>query len=134
MPFGGGSQTQLTHEGGTDALSSTDGGTVFFYRDGEVRRIAAAGGPESTVTTGVKRGKWTISDDKVYAIRASGDRSVVVEMTSNGSNEKVVYETPFQLLDALSMTSISVSARTGEIFLQHQSRLESDLMVAEHFR
>ena len=134
MPFGGGQQTQLTREGGTDAISSSDGATVFYYRDGEVRRIAAIGGPESTVTTGVRRGKWTLSGDKVYAIRPREARSVVVEMAPNGANERVVYETPFQLLDPWNVSAISVSARTGDVFLQQQARLESDLMIVENFR
>jgi hypothetical protein len=133
MPIGGGTQTQLTHEGGTDAISSVDGTTVFYYRDGEVRRIAAAGGPE-TVTKGVKRGKWTLSGDKVYAIRARDGRAVVVEMAADGQNEKVVYEVPFPLEDVWNVSAISVSSRTGDIFLQQQSRLESDLMIVENFR
>lgn len=89
FPFGGGQQTQLTREGGTDAMTSRDGATVFFYRDGEVRRIAAGGGLETTIATGIKRGKWTVSDDKIYAMRSREERSVVVEMTSNGTNERV---------------------------------------------
>jgi Tol biopolymer transport system component len=134
LPFGGGQQTQLTHEGGTDAMTSPDGTTVFYYRDGEVRRIAAGGGPETTVTTGVKRGKWTVSGEKIYAIRLREERSVVVEMTSAGANEKVVYQTPFPLRDPWSVSGISVSARTGDIYLQQQARLESDLMIVENFR
>jgi serine/threonine protein kinase len=134
LPFGGGQQTQLTHEGGTDAMTSPDGATVFYYRDGEVRRIAAGGGPETTVTTGVKRGKWTVSGEKIYAIRLREERSVVVEMTSAGANEKVVYQTPFPLRDPWSVSGISVSARTGDIYLQQQARLESDLMIVENFR
>jgi Tol biopolymer transport system component len=134
MPFGGGPQTQLTREGGTDALTSADGSIVFFWRDDEIRRIAAAGGPESTITTGVKRGKWTICGDKVYAIRARDGRSVIVEMGADGRGEGVVYEVPFQLLEGWTVQSISVSARTGEIFLQQQTRLESDLMLVENFR
>ena len=134
MPFGGGTQTQLTHEGGTDAMSSSDGATVFYYRDGEVRRIAAAGGPESTVTKGVRRGKWTLSGDKVYVVRTRDDRSVVFEMGADGQNEKVVYEVPFRLEDTWTVSAISVSSRTGDIFLQQQARLESDLMIVENFR
>jgi len=133
MPFGGGTQTQLTREGGTDAVPSADGSTVFFYRDGEVRRIAAEGGPESTVTKGVKRGKWTLCGDKVYAIRIRDGQSVVVEMAADGQNEKAVYEVPFSLDDAWNVSSISVSSRTGDIFLQQQTRLESDLMIVENF-
>jgi Tol biopolymer transport system component len=134
MPFGGGPQTQLTHEGGTDALTSADGAIVFFWRDDEIRRIAANGGPESKITSGVKRGKWTISGDKVYAIRGRDGRSLVVEIGADGHNERMVYEVPFQLLEGWTVQSISVSARTGEIFLQQQTRLESDLMIVENFR
>lgn len=134
FPFGGGQQTQLTREGGTDAMTSRDGATVFFYRDGEVRRIAAGGGPETTIATGIKRGKWTVSDDKIYAMRSREERSVVVEMTSNGTNERVVYQMPFQLVDAWTVSAISVSARTGDIFVQQQARAESDLMIVDNFR
>ncbi len=134
MPFGGGVQTQLTHQGGTDAWTSADSENVIFWRDDEIRRIAASGGAESTVTTGVKRGKWTLSGDRVYAIRARDGRSIVVEMGLDGRDEKVVDEVPFRLLDGLNVQSISVSARTGEIFLQQQTRLESDLMLVENFR
>jgi len=115
-------------------MTSVDGGTVFYYRDGEVRRIAAGGGPETTVTTGIKRGKWTVSGEKIYAVRSREGRSVVVEMTSDGANEKVVYQVPFQVLDAWNVSAISVSERTGDIFLQQQARLESDLMIVENFR
>jgi Tol biopolymer transport system component len=134
MPFGGGPQKQLTHEGGTDAVSSNDGTTVFFYRDGEVRRIPATGGQESTVSTGVLRGKWTVADDKIYVIRARDARSAVVEMTADGRGERVVYDVPLKLLDGWGVNSISVSSQTGDIFLQHQNRLDSDLMLVEKFR
>jgi serine/threonine protein kinase len=134
MPFGGGPQRQLTREGGTDAMTSVDGATVFYYRDGEVRRIAADGGPETTVTMGVRRGKWTVSGDKVYAIRSREGRSVVFEITPTGANERAVLEAPFQLLDAWSVSAITVSARTGDIFFQQQARIESDLMIVENFR
>jgi NADH:ubiquinone oxidoreductase subunit F (NADH-binding) len=107
---------------------------VVFYREGEIRRIAAAGGPESTVTKGVGRGKWTVAGNKIYAVRARGDRSVIVEMEMDGSHEKVVYETPFQLIDGWTVAALGVSARTGEIFMQQQARLESDLMIVENFR
>ena len=134
MPIAGGEPTQVTHEGGTDAVSSSDGSTLIFYRDGEIRRIAATGGPESTVTSGIMRGKWAVAGDKVYAIRAGSDRSIVVEMEMDGSREKTVYEAPVQLMDASLVASLGVSARTGEIFFQHQARLESDLMIVEGFR
>jgi TolB protein len=134
MPFGGGTQVQLTQEGGTDAMSSVDGATVFYYRDGEVRRIAATGGPESTITKGVKRGQWTLSGNKVYVVRPRDDRSVVVEMGADGLNERVVYTAPFRLEDTWTVSAIGVSSRTGDIFLQQQARLESDLMIVENFR
>jgi dipeptidyl aminopeptidase/acylaminoacyl peptidase len=134
MPSGGGPQTQVTREGGTDALTSEDGATVFFWRDDEIRRIAADGGPESTITTGVKRGKWTVCAGKVYAIRSRDGRSIIVEMGPDGRDERAVYEVPFQLLEGWTVQSISVSAQTGEIFLQQQTRLESDLMIVENFR
>jgi Tol biopolymer transport system component len=134
MPIGGGPQTQFTREGGTDALTSTDGSVVFFFRDGEIRRIASTGGSETTIAADVKRGKWTVAGDKLYVIRARVGRSVVVEMGADGRDEKVVYEVPFQLLEGWTVQSISVSDRTGEIFLQLQTRLESDLMLVENFR
>jgi len=134
MPIGGGPQTQVTREGGTDALSSGEGSSVFYYRDGEIRRVASTGGLESTVTTGVRRGKWTVSGDKVYVIRDRGQRSAVMEMNSDGGNERIVYEIPFPITDTQPVSSIGVSARTGEIFIQHQARIESDLMLVEGFR
>ena len=134
MPFTGGAQTQFTHDGGTDALSSSDGKIVFFYREGEVRRIAASGGPESTVTKDVGRGRWTVAGEKVYVVRDRGERSVVVELAPDGSQEKVVYEAPFRLVATGTVSAIAVSARTGEIFLQQEARNESDLMIVEGFR
>ena len=134
MPSGGGTQSQFTHEGGTDARTSSDGSVVFFYREGEVRRIAAAGGPESTVTKGVGRGRWTAADDKVYVVRDRGDRSVVAAVGPDGSNEKVVYEVPFRLVATGTVSAIAVSPRTGDIFLQQEERNESDLMIVEGFR
>ena len=95
---------------------------------------AAAGGPETTVTKGIKRGKWTVAGDKVYAIRARDGRAVVVEITADGQNEKVVYEVPFSLEDAWNVSSTSVSPRIGDIFFQQQTRLESDLMIVDNFR
>lgn len=134
MPFGGGQQSQLTLEGGTDAISNSDGTIVYFYREGEIRRIAASGGPETTVVTGVPRGKWTLAGDKLYAIRARDGQSVVMEITLDGRSEKPVYQIPLKLLDGWSVNAISVSAKTGDIFLQHQNRLESDLMIVDNFR
>ena len=55
-------------------------------------------------------------------------------MAADGQNEKVVYEVPFRLEDAWTVSAISVSSRTGDIFLQQQARLESDLMIVENFR
>ena len=133
MPFGGGTQTQLTHEGGTDAMPTSDGATVLYYRDGEVRRIASNGGPESTVAKGVRRGKWTLGD-KVYVVRTRDDRSVVFEIGADGQNKKVVYEAPFHLEDTSTVSAIGISARTGDIFLQQQARLESDLIIVKNFR
>lgn len=134
MPFGGGPPTQLTREGGTDALTSGDGATVFYFRDGEIRRVAATGGAETTVATGIRRGRWTVSGDKVYVIRDRGAQSAVLEMTPDGGKEKVVYEVPFVLAGSSPVSALGVSARTGEVFLQHQARLESDLMIVENFR
>ena len=71
---------------------------------------------------------------KSTSIRTRDDRSVVVEMGADGQNEKVVYEVPFRLEDAWTVSAISVSSRTGDIFLQQQARLESDLMIVENFR
>jgi hypothetical protein len=84
------------------------------------------------VTTGIRRGKWTVADDKVYAIRARGSRSVVVEIGEGGS-ERVVYDVPLNLSDASIVNAITVS-RKREIFLQYQNRLDSDLMIVENFR
>jgi serine/threonine protein kinase len=134
MPFGGGAQTQFTHDGGTDAQCSSNGTIVFFYREGEVRRIAASGGSESTVTKGVGRGRWTVAGDKIYVVRDRGEQSIVVELEPDGSNEKVVYEAPFRLVATGTVSAIAVSPRTREIFLQQESRNESDLMIVEGFR
>jgi len=96
--------------------------------------MAASGGPESTVTKGVGRGRWTVAGDKVYVVRDRGERSVVVELASDGSNEKIVYEAPFRLVATGTVSAIAVSPRTGEIFLQQESRNESDLMIVDGFR
>ena len=134
MPVGGGAQAQFTHDGGTDARPSSDGSIVFFYREGEVRRIPSAGGPETTITKDVGRGRWAIADDKIYVVRDRADRSVVVEMGPDGSNEQVVYEVPFKLTASGTVSAIAVSPRTGDIFLQQEARIESDLMMVEGFR
>ena len=122
MPSAGGVQSQFTHEGGTDALTSSDGNIVFFYREGEVRRIAASGGLESTVTKGVGRGRWTVANDKVYVVRDRGDRSVVAELAPDGSSEKVAYDVPFRLVATGTVSAIAVSPRTVDIFLHQEER------------
>ena len=99
-----------------------------------MRRIAASGGPESTVTKGIGRGRWSVANDKVYVVRDRGDRSVVVELPPDGTNEKIVYEVPFQLVATGTVSAIAVSLRTGDIFLQQEERNESDLMIVEGFR
>ncbi len=134
MPFGGGEQKQLTLEGGTDAMTSKDGSVVFYFRDGDIRKIPSQGGTETTITTGAKRGRWTVAGDMIYVIRDRGGRAVVAEISPDGGKERIVLETDLTPEGQTTASGLAVSPLTGEIFIQRQARMESDLMIVEGFR
>jgi WD40 repeat protein len=134
MPFGGGEQKQLTQEGGTDAMTSKDGSIVFYIRDGDIRKIPAQGGPETTITDGAKRGRWTLAGDMIYVIRDRGGRAVIAEVSPNGGKERIILESALTPEGQTTASGLAVSPLTGEVFIQRQARTESDLMIVERFR
>jgi hypothetical protein len=70
----------------------------------------------------------------IYVIRDRGGRAVIAEVSPDGGKERVVFETTLAPEGQTTASGLAVSPLTGEIFIQRQARLESDLMIVENFR
>src|ERR1019366_5364699 len=134
QPWDGGTPTQVIRDGGEHAIPSADGNWVYYSRAGGLWRVPLAGGAETKILDGVRQGYWTTAGDRVYYLRAGGERSTVVEYEPSSGQSRIVYRFPFAVDPVYPTSAIAVSLATREVFLVHRVRLESDLVLVENFR
>jgi serine/threonine protein kinase len=133
-PWAGGTPTQVTRDGGSQALPSADGKWVYYSRSGGVWRVPPDGGRETKILDDITTGYWALAGDLVYYLRRNGEQSSVVEYEPSSGRSRVAYRFPFTLEPAYPNSAIGVSLATKDVFVVHRVRLESDLVLVENFR
>jgi Tol biopolymer transport system component len=131
----GGAAEQVTREGGSGALESPDGRTLYYRRGPVLYARPVAGGPERTVIEGVfgTPTAYASVGNEIYhlvADRTPGVRTVEVRATDLTTGQ-VRTISRFRAWSALGMT-VSPDGRT--VLLGVGRSIDTDLMLVENFR
>jgi Tol biopolymer transport system component/DNA-binding winged helix-turn-helix (wHTH) protein len=81
MPDGGGPAIQITHSGGSAAIESFDGKTLYFTKEtgsGSIWKMPVAGGPEEQLTDSVYRSNFAVTKRGIYYMTYPDDTGKAV--------------------------------------------------------
>lgn len=131
QPIAGGPAVQVTKQGGTEAMESSDGQFLYYTRSEElgIWRVPVAGGEETRILEQGALGYWAVTPQGIYFVNSNAQPSPTVEFFNFATSQ-------IKSLAALEKLAngFAVSA-DGRRFLWAQvDRKESDLMFVENFR
>jgi dipeptidyl aminopeptidase/acylaminoacyl peptidase len=137
VPRGGGTEEQLTHDGGAAPLESYDGQTLYYMRNfgrGPLLARPTAGGEERTIIPCVVTFDFAVAVRAVLHVSCSASADALSPHltlwsweTATGKDKSVAQ------LEADQIEGLSVSP-DGRDLLYGAYRATSDLMMIENFR
>jgi Tol biopolymer transport system component len=130
VPLGEGVARQMTENGGSVAFESTDGRTLFYWRNGRLFARSLDGGPERQVLDNVWA--FAVFDDGIYYIGRPGpdqQHPIQFHEFSTGAGRLLT-----KVDGSLPADRFSVSPDRKTILFTKWTSLGADLMLIENFR
>jgi Tol biopolymer transport system component/tRNA A-37 threonylcarbamoyl transferase component Bud32 len=135
VPAGGGTDEQVTREGGGPAIESVDGRTLYYRKgDGALMARPTAGGEERTISPCVLFLAWAVAPRGLFHVEcgtpgAAASRPQALHYWDAASGQ----DRPVGTLEAGLIRGLSVSP-DGRSVLYGRNVRTSDLMMIENFR
>jgi Tol biopolymer transport system component len=133
VPFAGGEAVEVTTNGGTAAIESADGKTVFYVKEPSSPLFAQplSGGPERQVLPWVVLKSFVSVEDGIYYIGARGDdRKYPLEFFEFSSNTSRL----LTRINDFVVQGLSVSPDRKTILFSKSVSNGSNLMMIENFQ
>ena len=133
MPAGGGSAVQITRYGGTKAVESPDGKTLYFSKEvgaGSIWEMPASGGPERQIASSLYRHNFVVAKLGIYyatATQLDGTSTINFYRFANGSTTAI-------LPIGRPEYGLDVSPDGRNLVYSRIDDWASDLMLVENFR
>ncbi|HEY7055228.1 MAG TPA: hypothetical protein VH458_01825 [Vicinamibacterales bacterium] len=152
IPAGGGRPAQMTTQGGMDPRESSDGRSLYFleppaktllWDPSNVRRVAVSGGTVSTVVSGIRPGRWDLTDAGILYMTGSAslapdpaapDALEFYDFTSGRVTR--IGELPFAVIGfGFSPPRVLAGSRDGRwAVVSHVDYWARDILIAENVR
>ena len=136
VPAGGGTEEQVTREGGTLSFESVDGRTLYYQRDrnGALLGRPTAGGEERTILPCVRSFGWAVAPRGLfYEDCAAPDAAASPKRTLRFWDAATGQDRPVATLEADWVGGLSVSP-DGQSIVYGRGWSTCDLMMIENFR
>lgn len=128
IPAAGGSPTQITREGGYNALESCPGGTLYYTKHGNnsLWKVPAGGGPESELIqeTGMNGSNFDVTPDAIYFLAG---RQLERFALSDGSRQTIWKN------DVGFFLGLSISPDRKSFLVAESRPSARDLVLVENF-
>ncbi|HET6899170.1 MAG TPA: hypothetical protein VFK70_12510, partial [Vicinamibacteria bacterium] len=155
IPAAGGAPVQITTEGGIDPRESPDGRSVYFleppsgpygnpfWAPATLKRVSTDGGPGRPVLSGLRQGRWDVTDTGIVFLTDAGGLAPNPETPDALEFFGFDQGRPRRLGElAFPVTSrgysaprvLTVSPDGRWAIVSHMDRRERDIVVADRFR
>jgi len=135
VPAAGGTEEQVTHEGGSSAFESFDGRTLYYQAGRALRARPIPGGPERTIIPCVNDRSWAVGPQGIFHVDCSlpdaplPSRRVLLFWNATTGQDRTV-----GTFDAPTTSHLGSSPDGRSILYDRSNVGEYDLRMIENFR